>query len=253
MIELSAVITCFNNQQTIVKCVNSLDIADEIIVLDSISTDETLELLEPLNCVVHQQKFKGYSQQKQDAVNLTKHNWVILLDSDEYLTDDAKNAIIKWKKQSPRADAYALPRREWVFWQWSHQFVHMNKFVRLFDKNKAQVSNDLVHESIKSTGTISSLFATINHYGETSIGLKLEKINKYSQLAAEQKHQQGKRVWPIKLVLYPVWYFFKQYFIRRQIFNGWAGFINAKLNTQYAFLKYAKLYGLQNKNKIKNK
>lgn len=245
MTKLSAVVTCFNNQDTIEKCINSLDFADEIIVLDSFSTDETLALLKPTNCVVHQQKFKGFSQQKQDAINLASHDWVILLDSDEYLTKAAIDIFIKWKAQAPDCDAYALPRREWVFWQWSHKFVHMNKFVRLFDKTKAKVSKDLVHESIKSTGKVSSLAAAINHYGETSVDLKLAKINKYSQLAAEQKHQQGKRVLPVKLVIYPIWYFFRQYIIRRQIFNGWAGFINAKLNTHYAFLKYAKLYELQ--------
>ncbi len=253
MTKLSAVVTCFNNQETIEKCINSLDFVDEIIVLDSYSTDKTMAILGSLDCVVHQQKFKGFSQQKQDAIDLTSHDWVLLLDSDEYLTHVAKELIMKWKAQAPSYEAYSLPRREWVFWQWSHKFVHMNQFVRLFDKSKAKVSKDIVHESIKSTGKVSSLAAIINHYGETSVNIKLDKINKYSQLAAEQKYQQGKRVLPIKLVLYPVWYFFRQYIIRRQIFNGWAGFINAKLNTQYAFLKYAKLYELQQNKKNRHK
>jgi len=245
MIKLSAVITCFNNEDTIVKCIESLKFVDEIIVLDSLSTDKTMDLLQPLKCRVHQQKFKGYSQQKQDAINLCSHDWVFLLDSDEFLTDQAQETIKSWKSQTPKAEAYELPRREWVFWQWSRSWVHMNKFVRLFDKTKAKVSNDLVHESIQSSGRISILNAIIKHYGETSIQRKLEKINQYSQLAAEQKFKQGKKVHPIKLMVYPVWCFFKQYFIRRQILNGWAGFVNAKLNTKYAFLKYAKLYELQ--------
>ena len=249
MIKVSAVVTCFNNEQTIVKCIESLIFTDEIIVLDSFSTDKTLSLLKQFDCIVHQQKFKGYSLQKQDAINLASNDWVILLDSDEYLTESAQQKIKSWTQSSPSADAYELPRREWVFWQWSHKFVHMNKFVRLFNRQKAQVSDAMIHESIKTTGRVATLNAVIKHLGETSITLKLEKINKYSQLAALQKFQRGKRVGLIKLLLYPLWYFFKQYFIRRQIFNGAAGFINAYINSKYAFLKYAKLYELQ-KNKL---
>ncbi|MBL4659026.1 MAG: glycosyltransferase family 2 protein [Alcanivoracaceae bacterium] len=249
MIKISAVVTCFNNEETIIKCIESLLFANEIIVLDSFSTDKTLSLLKQCDCIIHQQRFKGYSLQKQDAINLASNDWVILLDSDEYLTANAQQKIKSWTQGHPSADAYELPRREWVFWQWSHKFVHMNKFVRLFNRQKARVSAALVHESVKTTGKVDTLNAVIKHFGETSITLKLEKINKYSQLAAQQKFQRGRRVSLLKLLLYPFWYFFKQYFIRRQIFNGAAGFINAYLNSKYAFLKYAKLYELQ-KNKL---
>lgn len=247
MIKLSAVVTSFNNQETIEKCVKSLDFIDEIIVLDSFSSDQTMPILESLNCTVKQQVFKGYSQQKQDAINLATHDWILLLDSDEFLTHDSQCVIKQWLQKPPKADAYALPRREWVFWQWSRSWVHMNKFVRLFNRNQAKISDDLVHESVKSNGKTASLHAVINHYGETSVTVKLEKINKYAELAAQQKFQQGKKVGRLKLALYPVWYFFKQYFIRRQVFNGKAGFINAKLNTHYAYLKYVKLYEMIHK------
>lgn len=245
MIKLSAVVTCFNNEQTIRQCIESLSFADEVVVLDSFSTDNTLRILKQQNCVVHQQQFKGFSRQKQDVINLAAHDWVILLDSDEFLTTQAQQSIKLLLNSKPLADAYHLPRREWVFWQWSHRWTHMNRFVRLFNRNMVQVSSDMVHESIKCKGKTAALIATIKHYSETSITVKLEKINHYSQLAAKQKFQQGKRVYPAKLIFYPVWYFFKQYFIRRQIFNGWAGLVNALLNCQYAFLKYAKLYELQ--------
>ena len=246
MPKLSAVITCFNNEETIEKCVNSLSFADEITVLDSFSTDKTIDILKQLPCTIHQQKFKGFWQQKQDAINWCQHDWVILLDSDEFLTSKAQQLINHWKNTEPKFSAYKLPRREWVFWQWSHPLVHQNTFVRLFDKSVSSVSHDLVHESIQSKGKVSTLHATIMHYGETSIEVKIEKINKYALLAAQQKYQQGKKVSKVKLALYPIWYFFRQYFIRRQIFNGKAGFINAKLNTRYATLKYAKLYDMIN-------
>ena len=248
MIKISAVITTLNNEETIEKCLQSLGFADEIVVMDSFSTDTTLQILNKYNCVIKQQKFKGFSQQKRDAISLASNDWVLLLDSDEFMSDDGQTAIAEFKNKSPEFDAYSLPRREWVFWKWSHSWVRMNHFVRLFNKNLSTISDDLVHESVKTSGQLSKLKAEICHFGETSISKKVEKINQYSQLAAKQKFQQGKRTSPLKLVFYPPWYFFRQYFLRRQIFNGWAGFINASLNTRYAFLKYAKLYELQ-KNK----
>jgi len=250
MIKLSAVVTCYNNQDTIEKCINSLSFADEIIVMDSFSDDNTMTLLNALNCQVKQQSFKGYARQKQDAINLASHDWVLLLDSDEFLTTKAQDVIKNWQQKSPIASAYAMPRREWVFWQWSHKWVHMNKFVRLFNKKKARMSDDLVHESVKSSGKTSTINAVIKHYGETSIAVKLEKIDKYAELAAQQKFQKGKTVSRIKIAIYPVWYFFKQYVMRRQIFNGKAGFINAKLNTKYARLKYSILYDLHHEKKV---
>ena len=249
MIKISAVITCFNNQETIEKCLQSLQFVDEIIALDSFSTDKTIEVLKQYNCVIHQQKFKGYSQQKQDAIDMANNDWVLLLDSDEFLSQASELVLSDWKKNTPKADAYDMPRREWVFWQWSHKWVRSNRFVRLFDKSKAHVSKDLIHESIKSNGSIAHLNAVINHFGETSISKKVEKINAYSQKSAEQKYQKGVRVSPLKLIIYPPFYFIKQYLFRRQIFNGWAGLINASLNSRYAYLKYAKLYEIQRNKK----
>jgi len=251
MPKLSAVITSFNNEKTISQCIKSLSFADEIIVLDSFSTDKTIEIVKQYKCTLHQQNFKGFSQQKQDAINMAIYDWVLLLDSDEYLSKDAQKKLYEWKISEPKADAYQLPRQEWVFWQWSHKWVKMNKFIRLFDKSKAKMNGNSVHESIVSSGIYVTLNAKIKHFGETTLSKKIEKINLYSELAAHEKFKQGKKVLPIKLLFYPMAYFIKQYFFRRQIFNGWAGLINATLNSRYAYLKYAKLYEIQRNNRIK--
>lgn len=250
---VSAVITCFNSAKTIKKCVESLSWADEIIVLDSYSEDATIEIIEQLaqslNTTVKlkHQAFKGFSDQKQDVIDMASHDWVMLLDADECLTPRAIKKIKQWQNKPPSADGYNLPRVEWVFWHWAHPWVKRNEFIRLFNRNKSHMSRDLVHESIQVDGTIKKLYAPFKHYGETSIRVKLEKINRYSSLAAQQKYDRGKRCSIFRLFLYPVFYFFRQYFIKRQIFNGVAGVINATLNSYYAYLKYAKLYELQQK------
>lgn len=248
MNKVSAVVTCFNSEKTIVKCLQSLAWADEIVVLDSYSEDRTIDLIkQQKNIVLKQQSFKGFSQQKQDAINMATHDWVMLLDADECLIPKSVKKLQRWKQTTAKADAYNLPRVEWVFWHWAHPWVKRNEFIRLFDKRKAHMSKDLVHESIKVEGVVKKLYAPFKHYGETSIQVKLEKINRYSALAAQQKFDRGKRCSPLRLFLYPVFYFFRQYFIKRQIFNGVAGVINATLNSYYAYLKYAKLYELQQK------
>ena len=248
---VSAVITCFNSAKTIEKCVQSLSWADEIIVLDSYSEDDTIKIIEQqrqtLNVDIHlkQQAFKGFAQQKQDVIDMAQHDWVMLLDADECLTPKAIKKLKRWKTKPPLADGYNLPRVEWVFWHWAHPWVKRNEFIRLFNRKKSHMSQDLVHESIQVDGVVKKIYAPFKHYGETSIQVKLEKINRYSALAAQQKFDRGKRCSVFRLLFYPVFYFFRQYIIKRQIFNGVAGIINATLNSYYAYLKYAKLYELQ--------
>lgn len=253
MIKISAVIICFNAESTIKDCLESVLWVDEVVVLDSFSEDETVSMINRLRTehgnkiILKQQPFKGFSQQKQDAIELASNDWVLLLDADESMTDTAIKKIKHWQQKEPKAQGYALPRIEWVFWQWSHPWVKRNSFVRLFDKNHAKMSKDLVHESVQISGKKQSLYAPFRHFSETSIKVKLDKINRYSALSAQQKHQRGQRCSGLRLLLYPIFYLFRQYFIKRQVFNGIAGVINATLNSYYAYLKYAKLYELQRK------
>lgn len=244
--KISVVITTFNAEKTIQTCLDSVAWADEVIVLDSYSDDKTLTIMADFPDVIcRQQEFKGYAQQKQDVIDMASHDWVLLLDADECVTPKAIKKIQQWQSKEPKADAYNMPRIEWVFWHWAHPWVKRNEFIRLFRKSKSHMSDDLVHESIQVDGSVKRLYAPFKHYGETSIKVKLEKINRYSELSAQQKFERGKRCTPMRLFFYPIFYFFRQYIIKRQIFNGVAGVVNATLNSYYAYLKYAKLYELQ--------
>lgn len=246
MNKFSVVICTFNSENTILDCLNSIEFADEIIVLDSFSDDKTVEIVKSFEqAQFYQQNFKGFGRQKQDVINKATNDWVLLLDADEHLNPQGIKKLKKWQLTKPKADGYNLPRIEWVFWHWSHPWVKRNEFVRLFRKSKSAMSMDLVHESIQVKGVVKRLYAPIKHYSEISIQTKMEKINKYSALAAQQKFENGKRCTAARLLFYPIFYFFRQYFIKRQIFNGIAGVINATINSYYAYLKYAKLYELQ--------
>jgi len=245
MNSLSVVITTFNSEATIQRCLDSVGFADEIVVLDSFSEDGTMAMLEQAGAVIKQQKFKGFAQQKSDAIALSSHRWVLLLDSDEYLSETAQKVVQQWQMQDTDVQGYHLPRIEWVFWRWSHRWVRHNRFLRLFDKSRMQIQQRLVHESVEVDGAVADLQAPIMHYGERSIAEKLKKINHYSSLSAQQKFAEGKRCGVLRILFYPPFYFVRQYLFKRQILNGVAGLINATINSYYAFLKYAKLYELQ--------
>ncbi len=245
MPELSVVITSFNSAATLARTLESVAFADEVVVLDSFSSDATAEIARAAGARFAQQAFKGYAQQKNDAIALARHDWVLLLDSDEWLDESAIACVRQWKQTAPQVQGYRLPRIEWVFWRWSHPWVHRNRYLRLFDRRVTRMSGHRVHESPVVSGTVASLDAPIRHYGETSITVKMDKINRYSSLAAEDKWAAGQRAHFWHLSLYPLWSFLRQLLIRRQVFNGTAGWINAALNSHYAFLKYAKLRALQ--------
>ena len=254
MIKVSAVITTFNSEKTIKKCFQILAWADESLSLDSFRADQPKPLVNEFQDTFvdkvqfKQINFQGYAKQKQTVIDMASHDWVLLLDDDECLTPKAIKKIKSWQLSEPKAVAFAMPRIEWVFWSWAHPWVKRNEFVRLFNKQSAKMSQDLVHESIQVNGKKKRLYAPFKHYGEKTIQIKLDKINKYSALAAQQKYDKGVRCSVFRLFFYPPIYFIRQYLIKRQIFNGIAGVINASLNSYYAYMKYAKLYELQ-KNK----
>ncbi len=241
MPELSVVITTYNSAGTLGKTLASAGFADDIVVLDSGSKDSTVMLAQAAGARVFQQPFKGFARQKADAIALARHDWVLLLDADEWLTDRAVECLRRWRQSTPQVSGYRLPRIEWVFWRWSHPWVHRNHFLRLFDRRCTHMSQARVHESPIVNGAVADIDAPIRHFGETSIARKAEKINIYSGLAARDKFAKGQRARLWHLTLYPLWSFVRQLLIRRQVFNGVAGWINAAMNSHYAFLKYAKL------------
>ncbi len=239
---ISGVVTTFNNAETLNRCLASLKtICSEIVVLDSGSTDRTREIAESFGARFHVQIFAGYSAQKAAAIALASQSWVILLDSDEALDDTAQQAICVALAAGTAAFAgYRLERREFIFWRYQHILSKHNRFLRVFDRHKAQMSAHAVHESVLVTGQVQDLAGCIIHDGDRSIAQKLTKLNQYSSLAALAKKPRLGLSRAFRLTLYPAWYFFRAYVLRRQFLNGWAGYINSVELAHYAFLKYAK-------------
>lgn len=238
---LSAVVTTLNNAATLDECLASLAFCEEIVLLDSGSTDATLAIAQRHGAKAHVQPFAGYSAQKQAAIDLARHDWVLLLDADEALVDPARAAIER-ELSAPRAEGYRLPRREWLFWRWVHPRCAPNWQLRLFRRSRARMNDVPVHAEPAVDGRVRDLRAPLRHHGEADIAARVDKINRYSTGMVAHKRERGTRFVGVRMVFYPWVAFARIYFLKRYFLNGWAGFTAARVHAFYAFLKYAKLH-----------
>lgn len=238
---LSVVITSFNSASTLDACLSSVCWADDIVVLDSGSTDATVAIATHYGARVASQPFAGYSAQKQAAIDLAEHRWVLLLDSDEAMPADAQSRI-RQVLAAPGYAGYLLWRREWIFWQWQSPRSRLNHYVRLFDRTRARMSAHQVHEEVQVDGAVGVLELVLDHYGERDIAGRVDKANRYSSLQVADLGEKGARGVRLRMLTNASAAFIRYYLLRGHWRSGWAGFIAARIHAFYAFLKYAKLY-----------
>lgn len=242
--KLSAVVTTLDNAATLEACLSSLAWCDEIVVLDSGSRDATPQIAAKHGARWAVRPFGGYGPQKQAAIDLATHDWVLLLDADEHLTG-AGRAAIERELQAPRADGYRLPREEWLFWRWPHPATRPNWQLRLFRRSRGRMNAVPVHAAPEVDGMRIDLDAPFRHYGEPDLATRVDKVNRYSSGLLADGRKRGRRVPAWRLLLYPSFAFLKLYLGKRYFLNGWAGYFAARTQAFYAFLKYAKHLELQ--------
>jgi glycosyltransferase involved in cell wall biosynthesis len=241
---LSVVVTTFNSARTLDACLRSVAWADELVVLDSGSSDATPAIAAHYGARFQVQPFAGYSAQKQAAIDLARHRWVLLLDSDEALAP-GHAAMLKQALLAPTHAGYQVWRREWLFWRWQSGRSRLNHYVRLFDREHARMSGHAVHEAIEVDGPVGTLEVMIDHFGEPDIAGRMAKANQYSSLQLADLRRRRTRWLRLRMVAYPGVAFLRYYLWRGHYRAGWAGFIAARIHAFYAFLKYAKLYELR--------
>lgn len=237
---LSLVVTTFNNESTLGRLLDSVTCADDVVVLDSHSTDATPVIAREHGARLFREAFRGYGPQKQRAIDLARHDWVLLLDADEALEPTADAAIGYLKQEGFGADAYELPRIEQIFWRMQSRYTRPDHHLRLFDRRRTRMSDLPIHAAPECRGAVKRLPCPILHFGEPDIHTKVAKINAWSTQLGPRKPAGGPRGSPWMMVFYPPFFFFRLYFFKRQFTNGWAGFINSVTGAFYAFLKYAK-------------
>ena len=249
-IPISVFIITKNEEKYIEKTLQSIINMDEVIIVDSGSTDKTLSIAESFdNIKIYHHEWQGYAKQKQYAMSLCKNEWVLNLDGDEELTEDIIHEFKKIIKNN-HADSVRFWRNDIFIGKPLSSFSKKPNNHRLYKKSKAFFDDSrYAHESATVSGKEIFINQTFNHYGYSSISIRTNKNNIYSSLKSKEKFDKRKHFSAIKLfTIFPLT-FIKEYLFQRKIFSGKRGFILAIIESYYAFIKEAKLFELYEKNK----
>jgi glycosyltransferase involved in cell wall biosynthesis len=241
-VKISATIITYNEERNLPRAIESLRCVDEIVVIDSGSTDRTVEIAQKLGARVVETGWLGYAKQKNFAAQQAVYDWILSLDADESLSEALEAEIWRVKKQGPRYDAYTMPRQARYLGRWiRHSGWYPDRKVRLYDRRKAQWIGDYVHESVKAEGTVGHLESNLLHFTCDSLSEHLRTMDRYTTLAAEQLIDAGVKVTWGRLIFEPPWTFFHTYFVQLGFLDGVEGLAIANLAALYNFLKYAKV------------
>lgn len=246
MIKASVYIICQNEEKHIARVLESVKDFDEIVIVDSGSKDKTLEIAKEYTNKIHHQEWLGFSAQKEYAKNLCTNEWVLNLDSDEELSLELKDEIIKTIKEN-KIDGLDIKITSKYLGVFNSTYTKFNRRVRFFRKSKGYYPPKLVHESITVDGKIKKAHGFILDYGAVDLKTHLDKTNLYSTLRAEEKFAKNKKSSMLKLIFIFPLAFIKAFVIKRNFLNGIRGFILSINTAYYAFLKEAKLYELWRK------
>lgn len=250
--KISAVIVAFNEEEKIADAVRSLEWADEIIVVDSFSTDRTREIAESFGAKVFTQKWLGFSKQKQFAVNMASFDWVFSLDADERVSEDLKDEIAQLKNlpESEIADGYRIPRLSYYMNRpIQHGGWYPDWQLRFFNRNKGAWKDVLIHESVQMTSgaRVEKLNADILHFSVENAAHHHRMIGeRYAPLAARQMFENNRRTSRLKIATAGFSAFFQTYILKTGFLDGLAGFCIARFAAHHAFLKHLLLYEMQN-------
>ncbi len=242
---LSAVLITRNSAAVLPACLESLRFADEIVIVDSGSTDATLDIARHFNAKIVHQNWLGYGRQKQFAVAQAAHDWVLCVDTDERVSEPLRESIRR-ELAAPRFRAYEMPRRNRFLGRWlKHGEGYPDWSLRLFDRRHANWSDDPIHEKVVTAGPVGQLDGDLLHESEQGLADYLAKQERYTTLQAEQLHARGKRASIVRMLLSPPLRFIKFYFLRLGFLDGIPGLVHILIGCRNSFTKYAKLRALR--------
>ena len=242
---LSAVLISLNAASQIEACLRSVAFCDEIVIVDSGSTDGTVELAEGLGARVVQAEWRGFGAQKQLAVTQASHDWVLCIDADERVSERLRESILAALVE-PAFSAWRFARCNRFMGRYlRHGEGYPDWSLRLFDRRAARWSDDPVHEKVLASGEIGTLQGDLLHESAESLENYLAKQNRYSTLAADEALACGKRATVMHLLLSPALRFMKFYFVRLGLLDGLPGLVHILVGCSASFAKYAKMLAFQ--------
>lgn len=242
--KISAVVMTYNEESNIERCLSSLDFADEIVVLDSFSTDRTVEIAKRFTDRVSRREFTTPSEQRAASVELAAHDWVLVVDADEVVTGDLADQVRR-VVQREEYEAYRVPRITYFLGKpirncgWYPDHV-----IRLMRKCKTTFPYRVLHEAPEIDGRVGVLTGHIIHYSYTDFDQIVDKTVTYARAAARQKIIEGKRFQLSKLVFAPGLIFWKKYILKQGFRDGIRGFLISTMSQIGTFLRYAMLWDM---------
>lgn len=241
---LSVLIITKDSAETIEQCLQSVSFAQEIIVLDSGSTDHTVEICCRYTSHVYQTDWPGFGPQKNRALNQATSDWIFSIDSDEWIDAALKNEMLT-AMQDTNATVFSIPRRNQYCGQWIlHGDVGRDRVTRLFKRGSARFSDDIVHETILTNQPIKKLNHFLFHNSYRSLSELMSRMNRYTSLSAEIRYQKGKKTSFGKAILSSIWAFIRSYFIRAGFLDGKMGFVVAVSSAESSYYRHLKLLAM---------
>ena len=242
MPSISATIITRNEARNIARAIRSLACADEVVVVDSGSTDETASAASSLGARLIVHPFAGFAAQKNFASTQARHDWILSLDADEELDARAQQAVMEWKASSPEAPGFCWARCARYLGRWiRHSGWYPDYKVRLFDRRRGRWEGAYVHESVVVDGPVKTLPGEILHYTCDSLEEHRERIELYTDLAAREMFDLGQRAPLLTPWVMPSWVFLQTYLFRAGVLDGRQGFLIARMAARYVARKYEKL------------
>lgn len=251
--KISATIITFNEERHLGSCLESLEgVADEIVVVDSGSQDNTLEIAKQFQARTFARDWTNYSEQKNYAASLATHDWILSLDADECLSPALSKMLQAVKEQDTDASAFAFPRKALYLGRWiEHSGWYPDHKTRLYRKDKARWNGAYVHESLHVDGAVARLEGDLLHYTCESISEHLHSLDRYTTLAAQELWQRGKGAGVSHSLASAVAAFIKTYWLKQGFRDGKQGFLIACFAGCYNLAKYAKLWELEQREDLR--
>lgn len=247
MSSLSVILITKNEQENIRECLESVRWADEIIVVDSGSTDKTVEYTRKYTKKIFEREWQGFGATKNFALSKAKGEWVLSIDADERVTPELATEIQKVvQSRTTRFVGYSFPRKAFFLGRWiKHCGWYPGRVVRLFRRNAGTFTDSQVHESLRVAGAVGELSADLLHFTDPNLFHYFQKLNRYTSLAVDEMAARNESFSLSQLVFRPLWTFIRMYMIKLGFLDGIEGFILCVLSSCYVFTKYAKLWEAQ--------
>jgi len=244
--KITAIIPTLNEEENIEHAIKSVGFADEIIVIDSYSTDTTISLVKKHKVTLIQRVFDDYSSQKNFAISKAKHPWIYVLDADERVTPELRKEILETVKNPNDYVGFDVYRTFYFAGKkLKYSGYQHDKVIRLFRKDKCKYNGRKVHEHIEANGDVGFLKNKIEHYTYRNYNHFIEKLNRYAGIDAEILFEKGKSVNAFHLLIKPPVRFIIHYFIKGGIFDGFPGFMISVVMAYGVLARYVKLWLLK--------